>query len=178
MEWLKEFSSNYANGVSALVALTALLLAGTTLWMLRREFIHKYRPYVMAAVFVDPILNSKGFGVSIAPRNIGPHPCEFMLTGIRLIIGDENYETPSMSAWLLLAPHGVEIRVPAGHVNEIGIGKVRESRFKSNRVEVSFTLHTRSVEKRFAETTSISYEINVLGDVPFALFRPEWQKKA
>ena len=149
MELLKVFSTNYANGVSAIAASSTFLLAFVTLWFLKREYANKYRPYVVAAVTIDPILNSPGYGISIIPRNVGPHPCEIMLCGINLHIGDETYETPSFKEWVLLAPQGIEFRIPAGHVNELGVQRIREARYKSNRIELSFTLISRSVEKQF-----------------------------
>ena len=178
MELLKAFSANYANAVVAVAAVGALLLASITLWFVRREFANKFRPYVVPEIVIEPIINSPSFGVSIIPRNIGPHPCEFRLTDIKLTIGDETHGTPSLADWVLLAPQHLEVRVPAGHVNEVGIQRVREARYKSNRIEVSFIMLTRSVEKRFEDAKSFSYEINVLGEKPFAAFRPEWQKKA
>jgi hypothetical protein len=67
--------------------------------------------------------------------------------------------------------------MPAGHVNEMGVKKVREARYKTNRIELAFILHTASIEKKFSETKAICYEINVLGDTPQALFRSEWERR-
>ena len=178
MELLKYFSANYANAVSAFAASGALLLALGTLWFLKREYVNKYRPYVVPGVFIEPILNSPAFGIAVVPRNVGPHPCEFMLRDIRLHIGDETYETPNFKEWILLAPQGVEVRDPIGNVNEIGIQKVREARYKSNRIEVAFLLLTRSADKRFTETKAVAYDINVQGETPSVQFRPEWHKTA
>ena len=180
MDWLKAFSADYANGVTALTALGAVVLAGVTLWFLKREFSAKYRPYVVPVVDVEKMHDSLGCIASIVPRNVGPHPCLFKLTKIRLHIGDETYETPDMKEWMLLAPQGVGvgIRMPAGHVNETGVKKIREARYTKNRIEVSFILHTQSIEKKFNDSKSYSYEINVMGDNPQVLFRPEWQQDA
>ena len=178
MDTLKSFSTDYANGVSAIATLATFFLAFATLWFLKREFKNKYRPYVVAAIAIDPLAGSAGFGVSIVPRNVGPHPCEFMLRDIHLHIGDETHDTPAFKDWVLLAPQGMEVRVPAGHVNDLGIQRIREARYKSNRIEVSFSLVTRSIEGRFERTQSVVYEVNVEGEVPFAAFRPEWHKSA
>jgi hypothetical protein len=91
-----------------------------------------------------------------------------------LHIGDESYDTPETKEWLLLAPQGVGVQMPAGHVNELGVSKVREGRYKKNRVELCFVLETTSIEGKFTERKSFSYEIDVLGEHPQALFRPEW----
>jgi hypothetical protein len=181
MDWvncIKTFSADYANAVTALTALGALILAGVTLWFLKREFSAKYRPYVIPIVDVEKIQESLGCMVSIVPRNVGPHPCRFKLTKIRLHIGDETYETPDIKEWMLLAPQGVGLRMPAGHVNDAGVKKIREARYKNNHIEVSFTMHTTSIENKFNESKSFCYEINVLGETPQALFRPEWQQSA
>jgi len=149
MEWLKEFSACYANGVTAIAACGTLLLAAATLWYLKREYTSKYRPYVIPVVHVEPIPEKLGCVVSIIPRNIGQHPCKAKFTNIRLHIGDETYQTPDNKDWLLLAPHGVGIQLPAGHVNETGVTKVREGQYKQNRVELAFVLSTTSREDKY-----------------------------
>lgn len=68
--------------------------------------------------------------------------------------------------------------MPAGHINENGVTRIREGRYKSNRVEVGFVVETTSVENRFTENKSYVYEIDVLGATPQVLFRPEWIKNA
>jgi len=176
LERFKKFSADYATGVSALSAAAVLLIAVATFGYLTREFAQKYRPYVVAQVVTEPIAGSKAFVIFVVPRNVGEHPCEFMLRNIRLHIGDETYETPNFDEWMLLAPKGVEIRVPAGIVNEIGITRVREARYKSNRIEIGFDLHTRSIEQKFEEAKTINYEINVLTEAPVVVTRPDWQK--
>ncbi len=178
MDWLKTFSTDYANGVTAVTALGAVILAGVTLWFLKREFSAKYRPYVVPVVDAEKMQESLGCVASIVPRNVGPHPCLFKLTKIRLHIGDETYETPDMKEWMLLAPQGVGIRMPAGSVNETGVKKIREARYKKNRIELSFVLHTTSIENKFNESKSYSYEVNVLAEAPQLFFRPEWQQDA
>lgn len=176
MEWLKFFSANYANAIQAIASIGALVLAFITLWYLKREFSSKYRPYVFPIVHAEPIPGKLGCVVSIIPKNVGPHPCKFLLSRIKLDIGDETYETPETKEWILLAPQGVGVQMPAGHVNEIGVSKIREGRYRKNRVEVSFVLSTTSMEGRFPEKKAFAYEIDVLGEKPQALFRPEWSQ--
>jgi hypothetical protein len=86
MEWLKAFSAYYANGVMAITAVGALVLAIITLWYLKREYSSKYRPYVFPVVHAEPMPRKLGCVVSIIPRNIGPHPCKAQLSQIRLHI--------------------------------------------------------------------------------------------
>jgi|APSaa5957512535_1039671.scaffolds.fasta_scaffold114482_1 hypothetical protein len=176
MEWLKTFSSDYANAITAIVAIGVLVLTAITLHYLKREYSSKYRPYVFPVVHAEPIPGKPGCVVSIIPSNIGPHPCKAKLLQIRLHIGDETYETPDTKDWLLLAPKGVGIQMPAGHVNESGVFKIRERRYKKNRIELCFVLQTTSIEGKFGESKSFAYEIDVLGEKPQALFRPEWSK--
>lgn len=178
MELLKTFSTNYANAFIALVGFGALVLASITLWFLKREFSAKYRPYVFPVVDTEPIHKSLGCTVSIVPRNVGPHPCNFKLSKIRLHIGDETYDTPDSKEWMLLPPQGICIRMPAGNVNDNGVMKIREGRYKKNRIELSFCLHTKSIENKFTKVQSFSYEINVLGEKPLALHRAEWVTNA
>ena len=178
MCWLKDFSTDYANAVTAIAALGALVLVGITLWFLKREYSAKYRPYVVPVVDAEKIQDGIGCIVSIVPRNVGPHPCLFRLSQIKLHVGDETFETPDTKEWMLLGTQGAGIRMPAGHVNETGVKKVREARYKTNRIELAFILHTTSIEKKFTESKTICYEINVLGDTPQALFRSEWERRA
>ena len=177
MEWLKTFSDNYANGLMAIAALGALVLAAITLWYLKREFSSKYRPYVFPVVHAEPFSEKLGCVVSIIPRNIGPHPCKAQLSQILLHIGDEAYETPDTKEWLLLAPQGVGVQMPVGHVNDIGVSKIREGRYRKNRIEVTFILSTTSIEGKFPEKKSFGFEIDVLGEKPQVFFRPEWGKE-
>lgn len=178
MCWFETFSATYANGVTALVAAGALVLASITLWFLKREYSAKYRPYVVPIVEAEKIQDSIGCVVSIIPRNVGPHPCFFKLTKVRLHVGDETYETPDMKEWMLLGTAGMAVRFPAGHVNDNGVTKIREARYKSNRIEVTFLMHTTSIEHKFNATKAVAYEINVQGDQPQTLSRPEWEKDA
>jgi hypothetical protein len=178
MEWLKSFSTDYANGVTAITACGAFVLAAITLWYLKREYSSKYRPYVFPVVDAEPIPDKLGCIVSIIPRNIGPHPCKAKFFRIQLHIGDEVYETPDTKEWLLLAPQGVGVQMPAGHVNEQGVSRIREGRYRTNRIELFFVMVTTSVEGKFEETKSFAYEINVLGEPPQPLFRPEWSADA
>ena len=173
MEFVKEFSSSYANAVSAITALLTFFLAFATLWFLKREYKNKYRPYVLPEISIFPILGNSGYGINVLTRNVGPHPCEFMLSKMRLNIGDESYDTPSFKEWVLISPQVMAVAVPAGHVNAEGIRCVREGRYKSNRIDVSLSLHARSVDRRFELNTEFSYEINVEGDTPFVAFRPD-----
>lgn len=176
MEWLKTFSTDYANAITAIAAIGALVLTAITLLYLKREYSSKYRPYVFPVVHAEPIPEKLGCVVSIIPKNIGPHPCKAKLSQIRLHIGDETYETPDTKDWLLLAPKDIGIQMPAGHINEMGVSKIREGRYKKNRVELSFILQTTSVEEKFDERKSFAYEIDVRGEKPQALFRSEWSK--
>jgi hypothetical protein len=174
MNYIKVFSTDYANAVIAFSAIGALVLAAFTLWYLKREYLSKYRPYVFPVVHVEPFSEKLGCVVSLIPKNVGSHPCKVKLSKITLHIGDESFDTPDTKEWILLAPQGVEIQMPAGRVNDIGVSKIREGRYRKNRIEVSFLMRTISIEDKFEETRSFAYEIDVLGEKPQALFRPEW----
>jgi hypothetical protein len=66
--------------------------------------------------------------------------------------------------------------MPVGHINDIGVSKIREGRYRKNRVEVSFVLSTTSIEGKFPEKKSFAYEIDVSGEKAQVLFRPEWSQ--
>ena len=101
-----------------------------------------------------------------------------MFSNIRLHIGDETYETPDFKEWVLVASQVMEVQVPIGHINQLGIQQVREARYKTNRIEVCFSLTTRATDKRFTTNKAFSYDISVQGEVPVVQFRPEWHKSA
>lgn len=176
MEWLKTLSTDYASGVTAVATCGVLTLAAITLWYLRREYSAKYRPYVIPVVHLEPLHEKLGCTLSILPKNIGSYPCKIKLKNILLKIGDEVYGTPETQNWILLATEGVGIQMPIGHVNDKGITRVREGRFKINRIEVSFNLETISMEGKYQETNPFTYEINVLSENFQVLSRPEWNK--
>ena len=167
-----KFSDKYAQGVTAIVGAVGLVLAIATLIFLYRDYSLRYRPYVIAGVVAEKAKDSTAFTVAIRPTNVGSYPCYGKITNIRLRIGDEDYSTPDMQAWQLLGPTqgGVRTDMPAGYVNATGVQKIREGRFKTNRIELCFDYETMSVEKRFYEKKNSCCEINVAGENPQVLF--------
>ena len=117
-----------------------------------------------------------GFSIIILPHNIGAFPNKVKLKNIDLKIGDEVYTTPETKTWVHLPPSDVFIGIPAGHVNGKGITKIREGRYKVNRIEISFTMEIASFDDRYNEKQLFVYEVDVRGDDPFVFFRPEWIK--
>ncbi|MBD8597087.1 hypothetical protein [Pseudomonas sp. CFBP 8772] len=176
MEWLKTFSTDYANAVTAAIALIALVLASVTLFYLRREYRAKYRPYVVPVVAVEQLDRGEGeiiYSVSVRPLNVGPHPCFVMMTATQLQIGDETYDTPSQKGWALIGQSGAAYTFPVGHVNQIGIQGVREGRYRCNRIEVRFQLHLKSVDDTHKQSQQFIFEI-IAQDPPVAVIRSEW----
>lgn len=176
MEWLKTFSADYANAVTAVVAILALLITSITLFYLRREYRAKYRPYVVPVVNVErfnPAPEETVYVTSVRPLNIGPHPCFVMLTSLQLQIGDETYDTPSNLRWSLIGPGGAAYTFPIGHINQFGMDGVREGRYRHNRIEVRFQLHSKSVDDGHQQIQQFIFEI-VAQENPIAVIRPEW----
>lgn len=176
LEYLKIFSNDYANGITSLSAFGALILSIVTLIYLKKDFFLKYKPYVLPLVHIEKFRNSLDCFLTIVPKNVGASPCEFKLTDIKLIIGDEEYDTPSSKEWSLLGPGGGHIGMPAGRINEIGITRIRNNNYRSNRIELQFILQTKSTHGHFKQSEEFTYEINVLSDEPQVLFRSEWKK--
>jgi len=172
---IKDFSTHYANAVSAIAALGALIIASATALFLCREYRNKYRPYVVPDVSAEPFLDGTAFEVRISTRNVGPHPCEFRLSQIHLHIGDETYQTPDFKELVLISPNIMQVQVSAWHVNEAGIQNIRAVRYRTNRIEVNFSLATRSADKRYVSKKSFAYQIWVHGESPVIHFRPERQ---
>lgn len=174
MEWLKIFSEDYSDGVTAIAAIGALLLSGATLYFLRREFVAKFQPFVVPVVEAKKSHNDNSVIVSIIPRNVGSHSCYFKLLEIKLHIGDESYDTPSFNNWMLLPPQGVGLVYPAGYINNTGVEKIRNNNYRRNRIELSFKLQTKSMHHQFEKIETAVFEINVMADEPQALSRPDW----
>jgi hypothetical protein len=175
--WFKTFSQDYANGVTAIAAVAALLLTAGTLFVLRRDYRAKYRPYIMPRLMVEAAQiapGDEGYVMSVEPRNIGPHPCYVKLTSCLLKIGDEHFPTPDMQDWVLIGPGGIGILYPVGHVNQVGINNVREGRYRANRIEVSFSMHSKSIDDRDGTFKKYAFEVEVRGQNAHASFRPEW----
>jgi|GEM_PF-6671300 len=177
LELIKIFSDHYANSLTAVATLGILVLSCITLYYVQREYFTKYRPYVIPVVEAKRNLTDIGCSIDIIPKNVGAHPCKFKLTNIKLLLGDEPYETPSFQQWMLLGPHGVGFKYPAGFVNPLGIEKIQNNQYKSNRIELSFSLHTTSIHDQFSSIEHHSFEIDVKGNEPQALSRPEWINK-
>lgn len=176
MEWLKAFSSNYANAVTAVAATLALLLTALTLITLRREYRAKYRPYIIPLVAIEEFENEPGqtaYGTSIRPQNVGPHPCLIRISDVLLKIGDEQHETKSMTEWTLVGTHSASVAFPSGHINSLGIKQIREHFYQVNRVEVHFTFHSKSIDNEHEETKRYVFEIEMRGASPTVMYRPD-----
>jgi hypothetical protein len=176
MDWLKNFSDNYANAVTAVAATVALATAVITLLYLRREFRAKYRPYVVPLMNIETIEVEPGkteFHINIQPTNVGPHPCKIKVSSIELQIGDELFITPSHDLWTLIGAQGVGYRFAAGHINQIGIQNIRDARYTKNRVEIRFRLHSRSIEDEHEEMQPFLYELELRGPQPSIIYRPD-----
>ncbi|HAU1190901.1 TPA: hypothetical protein ACT96X_001025 [Legionella pneumophila] len=165
------FSASYANGVTAVVAVMALLTACITLWFLKRDHALKYRPYLMPAVNVDRQCDK--LIVSIKPCNVGLHPCKAKIYDIKLIIGDETFPTPDVQE-LLLSPVRVGVSIPAGYINDIGVNRIRQGQYKKNRIELNFIIESKSIENKYKCIQKYSFEISVLDEHVQAFIRPEW----
>ena len=176
MEWLKEFSNNYANAVTAFAALGALFLAWRTLAYLKREYLAKYRPYVVPLVAVSPVQVEGGgtnFHVVIQPANVGPHPCKIKVTEIVLRIGDEVFPAHQLHDWTLIGTNGISFNIDGGYISHMGVQYIREARYRQNRVELTFALQTRSIEDKNESLDRFLYEVEVRGTVPTVVYRPD-----
>lgn len=175
MDWLKSFSENYANAVTALAAVLTFVLAFFTLLFLKREYSAKYRPYVTPVVAAESVEVEPGLHAvftSIRPINVGP--CKVKISAIQLQIGDETFDTPSQANWILVGSSSAGMTFPCGQINPLGLQRIREGRYRQNRIEARFSLHTASVDDSHRETQHFVFEIEVRGEQPVALFRPEW----
>jgi hypothetical protein len=172
---LKDFSTYYANAVTAAVALLALLLTAGTLYYLRREYRAKYRPAVMPLVVVETVVRDPEqmtYVASIQARNVGIHPCKIKLTSVQLSIGDEIHPTPDAGAWSLCGVQGIGHSFPAGYIAQLGIDNIRQGRYRKNWVEVRFNLHSKSIDDGYETSQLCVFEIEMRGDAPVVLYIP------
>ncbi|MCL8337732.1 hypothetical protein M9Y85_00220 [Pseudomonas mosselii] len=174
--WFRTFSTVYAGGVTAIAAIVALLLTLGTLLVLLREYRAKYRPYVFPHLKVDAAEiapGDHGYVMAVAPRNIGSHPCYVKLIGCVLNVGDEVYTTPDMKDWVPIGTGNLGISYPIGHISQLGIENIRQGRYRSNRVEVGFTLVSKSFDHGFETSKKYSFDLEVRGENAHVTFRPE-----
>lgn len=179
MEWLKAFSSDYANAVTALVAVGAFTLAWRTLLYLKREYRAKYRPYLVPVVTVSSFEPEPGrteFHLFIQPVNVGPHPCHVRLTSILLTIGDDKFPSQDQEHWHLIGGTA-NYTFEAGHINQFGVQQIRDARYSQNRVELSFNLHMQSTDGEHSSIQKCLYVVEVRGPMPTVAYRPDLLRK-
>ena len=170
INYFTEFSLNYANGITAITACGALILTVATFLYLKREYTLKYRAYIDTTINLIPRIKNDGFSIDIIPRNIGSYPCEVKFSKIILYIGDEIYPTPDTKKWILIPPNVVKLIKPAGHINKNGISKIREKKYKKNKIKITYDMDVKSIVGRFKDNISYKYEIDVQGETAQVLF--------
>jgi hypothetical protein len=176
MEWLKDFSNNYANAVTTFVAFGAFVLAWRTLAYLKREYLAKYQPYVVPVVSIAAVKVDDGdtrYHLLIQPANVGPHPCNIKVSEIRLRIGDEVFPGWANHDWTLIGTNGLSFNFDGGFISQLGIQNIREARYVQNRIELTFTLHMRSMENQNESQKDFLYLIEARGDTPAIVYRPD-----
>lgn len=172
LELFALFSENYADGVIAITATVALIVSCFTLYKLYSEFSAKHRPYITAIVEAKETDEKDSISVFVSPKNVGPHPCFFKISDIELQIGDEIHTTPSNKEWSLIGSRDVSITMPVGHINQNGIKKIREARYSRNIIELRFTITKATFNKKKISEEKLTYEINVLNEIPLVTTRP------
>lgn len=175
MEWLKAFSTDYANAVTAIAAIGALLTALVTLLFLKREYRAKYRPYVVPLAWIqkDQAADQPApFAVFVEPKNVGPHPCRVKITDVELQVGDDLYPSPSQRAWTMIGPTSGGFTFHCGSVHGLGITNIQQGRYRTNRVELRLTVQSMSAEDKHQQSESYAFEIDVRGAEPVIFAKP------
>ena len=155
--FIKELNNEYADFLLFLV--TALAL-----WFVYEEYVLKRRPFI----FPELTFEKKGddWYFHFLLQNAGTYPVLTKIDKAKLTIGDEVYPTEFHSEMLIPVGKNKKL-VPVGHINKIGRDKVINNKYKNNRVEVEFRLESKPIgSKTYKYSTSVTYEINVEGNIP------------
>lgn len=175
METFRDFSTHYAEGVTAIAAVAMFMLALITLLYLRREYAHKYRPQVTPKLDAVPKPEKGGFAIFISPRNVGAFPSKVRLTDILLRRGAE--EMPGHdSVWQILLPSVKPDAYSIGFVTDDWVGKGRR-RNEREPAELLFVIHFTNIDGKFLSVEKHRYLLDPVGDAVHFHCKPEWIEK-
>lgn len=90
-------------------------------------------------------------------------------------IGDEKYPTDFGITDVVLAPNEEQKIAPIGHINDIGRDKILGHEYKSNRVEITAIVISKSIgDKDFKYESRFDYQVDISGEKPiFSIIQEE-----
>jgi len=162
---LKTINSDYSN-------ILLVAIAGLSAYVAYHEFILKRRPYVVPEIAyeISGKDDSLQWFFSIIFVNKGTYPGIARISKALLKIGDEEYPT-AFHQELVLVPQERQLLAPIGSINAKGLAKIRGHEYKSNRVEISLEVESKSMgDKEYRYKTNYDFFVDVSGDKP--IFSP------
>lgn len=157
LNFLQNLNDHYGNLLLFLVAIVAAIITYV-------EYRLKRRPYVFPEIIFEKQNQDWYFHILLV--NKGEYPSITRISNALLKIGDEEYPTV-FKFEAVLSPGEKQKLAPIGHINESGRKKINGHEYRSNRVEISIILDSKSLQqKRYKYKTTAKYEVNVSGESP------------
>lgn len=146
-----------------------LILGVISLTYVRKEYLLKRRPFVDTEVIFrkNKDENDKErWDFLILLVNQSNFPTTVKIKKMELIIGEDKY--PSENALEIpLAPLARTVAIHIGHINELGIDKIRRKQYLSNECLIVIEFEYKPIdEQAFKYKRYSTFEVDVTGDNP------------
>lgn len=133
-----------------------------------REYISKRRPYIDWEIQVanNPNKQLGGWIFFALIKNSGTYPALVRVKKTLIRIGDEEYPSEIKNE-IIVAPETAKKSAMIGSIYESGIQKIRNNKYKKNRVEIEFEIESKPLgDKKMKYKSYANYEINIDGEKP------------
>lgn len=162
VHWLlKSINDNYSN-------LILIFIATISAYVAYKEFILKRRPYVVPEIsyFITKQDGIEDWSFNVTLFNKGTYPGEAKISNALLKVGDNNYPT-IINTSVVLVPDEKQNLAPIGFINGNGLKKIRGHEFRSNTVEISVEVVSKSIgDTDYPYKTNYDFLVDVTGDTP------------
>jgi hypothetical protein len=160
-----DFLKNILNFINNHSNLGLLIVAVLSFLYVRKEYFLKRRPFIDIEI-ASEIKKEEEWSFYIILINKGTFPGIAKITKSILKIGDEIYPTV-FNQETVLSPEEKKKIFPIGHINKNGLEKIRNHKYRINRVEIIIESESKAIgDKKFLYKTNYEYEINVENEKP------------